>query len=164
MTLDAQVELASAAGLRCLPLDRFIRGNRQTDRRGDELVTAIRVPKPGQDARSTFLKLGARRYLVISIVMVAGVIEIEPRGRIAAARIAVGACSAVARRLVGLEADLTGRMVDATSARLVSPAHLDGLAPIDDARGSAAYRREASLVLVRRCVAELADAAQERAA
>jgi CO/xanthine dehydrogenase FAD-binding subunit len=55
-------------------------------------------------ARSHFLKLGARKYLVISIVMVAGVIEIDAAGVIAAARVAVGACSAVPQRLSALEA------------------------------------------------------------
>ena len=164
LTLDAQVELASAAGARCLPLDRFIRGNRKTDRRADELVTAIRVPKPGHRSRSTFLKLGARRYLVISIVMVAGSIEIEGSGNIVTARLAVGACSAVAQRLGRLETDLVGRPAAAGLANLVTPAHLASLTPIDDARGDAGYRRDAALVLVRRCLAELGSPPVERAA
>ena len=69
-------------------------------------------PEPARDARSAFLKLGARRYLVISIAMAAATLEIED-GRITAARIAVGACSAVARRLPALEAALVGAPVEA---------------------------------------------------
>ena len=71
--------------------------------RPGELVVAIHVPTAAHDARSAFLKLGARRYLVISIVMVAATLEIAD-GRIVSARIAVGACSAVAQRLPALEA------------------------------------------------------------
>src|SRR3546814_14040984 len=68
LALEAEVELASRDGLRRLALDAFILGNRKTARRPDELVTAIIVPKPSGRARSRFLKLGARKYLVISIV------------------------------------------------------------------------------------------------
>jgi CO/xanthine dehydrogenase FAD-binding subunit len=164
MAMDAEVELSSKAGTRLMPVGKFIRGNRQTDRRPDELLTAIRVPKPGGDTRATFLKLGARRYLVISIVMVAGVIERDASGRVAAARLAVGACSAVAQRLEHLEAALIGQPADAGLARHAVAEHLTHLAPIDDARGSGSYRREAALVLVRRCLAELGAARQERAA
>jgi len=154
LTLDASIELASAACVRSLPLGEFILGNRKTARRPDELVTAILVPKPAHAARSTFLKLGARKYLVISIVMVAGVLEVRD-GRVAAARIAVGSCSAVAQRLPALEAALAGQPADAGLAGLAASEHLAGLAPIGDIRADADYRREAALVLVRRCLAEL---------
>ena len=154
LTLDASVELASADGVRVLPLDDFILGNRKTARRPDELVTAILVPKPAHAARASFLKLGARKYLVISIVMAAGLLEVK-EGRVAAARIAVGACSAVAQRLPALEAALVGQPAGPGLAGLAAGEHLAGLAPIDDIRADAGYRREAALVLVKRCLAEL---------
>ncbi|HET6222670.1 MAG TPA: FAD binding domain-containing protein, partial [Dongiaceae bacterium] len=115
LALDAEVELASLAGSRRLPVSEFVTGNRQTARCADELVTALLVPKPKNAARSTFLKLGARKYLVISIVMVAGVVEVAER-RITAARLAVGSCSAAAQRLPALEAALVGKPLDATLA------------------------------------------------
>ena len=158
LTLDASVELASAEGVRGLPLGDFILGNRQTARRPDELVTAILVPKPAHPARSTFLKLGARKYLVISITMVAGLLEVRD-GRVAAARIAVGACSAVAQRLPALEAALEAALVGQPAgpglAGLAAPEHLAGLSPIGDIRADAGYRQDAALVLVRRCLKEL---------
>jgi CO/xanthine dehydrogenase FAD-binding subunit len=153
LALDAEVELASAAGTRTLPAGAFVLGNRRTARRPDELVTAIRVRRPEGPARSAFRKLGARRYLVISIVMVAAVATFDAAGRIAAARVAVGACSPVPVRLGALEARLVGRHPDPA---LVEPADLDPIAPIDDVRGTAAYRRDAALTLVRRAVAGLA--------
>lgn len=163
LSLDAEVELASLAGGRRLPLAEFVLGNRQTARRTDELLVALHVPRPQPGARATFMKLGARRYLVISIVMVAAVLEAAD-GRVARARVAVGSCSAAARRLASLEAALVGRPCDGSLADAVEPAHLEALSPIDDVRGSAAYRREAALTLVRRALGELAAPRREAAA
>jgi len=153
LALDASVELASAAGRRVLPLRDFLLGPRRTARRPDELALGLRIPVPTLPARATFEKLGARRYLVISIAMVAAVAEFSPDGRIARARIAVGACGPVATRLPALEAALAGQFPDPA---LVMQAHLAPLTPIDDIRAPAAYRRTAALELVRRAVAGLA--------
>ncbi len=152
LALDAEVELASHAGTRSVPLAQFVAGNRRTTRRADEIVTALLIPKPRHPARATFLKLGARKYLVISIVMVAAVIETDG-GKVANARVAVGSCSEVAQRLPALEAALRGQTL---SPSLVRAEHLAPLKPIDDVRGSAAYRRDAALTLVRRALKELA--------
>ncbi len=108
LTLDASVELVSRGAVRVLPLERFITGVRRTDLRPGELVSAILLPELPQDLRSSFVKAGARRYLVISIAMVAVAVNVRD-GRIGEARIAVGACSPVAQRLPALEADLAGR-------------------------------------------------------
>ncbi len=158
LALDAEVELASSTGSRRMLLAEFVVGNRKTQRRADELLTAIWVPRTLEDARSTFLKLGARRYLVISISMVAVVILVNA-GRVAAARVAVGSCSVVARRLTALERELVGAPVrDGLSAR-VAPDHLAPLSPIDDVRATAEYRRDASLTLVRRALDACVEAA-----
>jgi CO/xanthine dehydrogenase FAD-binding subunit len=154
LALDAAVELAGPRGTRRLALPEFILGNRRTALAGDEIATAVLVPKATADSRAVFEKLGARAYLVISIVMVAVVLEVA-EGRIARARIAVGACSPVAQRLPLLEAALVGVPAN-EGALLVSPAHLAALAPIDDVRATAAYRRHAALVLVRRALAAAA--------
>ncbi len=150
LALDARVELAGAHRRRSLSVADFVTGNRETQRRPDELVTAISIPKPAPDTASSFAKLGARKYLVISIVMLAIVIEPED-GRVASARLALGACSPVARRLPALETALGGRPLDGALGEALEDAHLDEtLAPIDDIRASAAYRREAAATLVRR--------------
>jgi CO/xanthine dehydrogenase FAD-binding subunit len=154
LALDASVELASAEGRRILPLADFIRGNRRTEKRADELLAAILVPAAHDRARSAFVKLGARRYLVISIVMVAAHVLRDASGRIAHARVAVGSASAVAARLAGLEAALASAPPHIPAASLATEAHLAPLAPIDDVRASAAYRRDAALTLVRRALKE----------
>ena len=147
LALDAEVELAGPSGTRRLPLASFITGNRRTALGPGELMVAIHVPRPAHDARSAFLKLGARRYLVISIAMAAATLEIDG-GRIAVARVAVGACSAVARRLPALEAALIGAPVDPRLGNRIDKAQLAPLSPIDDVRGSAAYRRAPNRHLV----------------
>ena len=149
LALDAEIEIAGPAGSRRLPLRQFITGVRRTALAPGELVVAIHVPRPRHEARSAFLKLGTRRYLVISIAMAAATVEVAD-GHVASARIAVGACSPVAERLPGLEAALEGAPIDSRLAERVEAAHLAPLSPIDDVRGSAAYRSDAVVTVLRR--------------
>jgi len=150
LALDAEVELASAAGKRRLVLAEFVVGNRKTQRRADEILAAVLVPRRLENAASAFLKLGARRYLVISISMVAAVLQADGAGRVNEARVAVGSCSARAQRLVQLERDLVGVQMTEGIGSVVKEEHLSALSPIDDVRATAEYRRDASLTLVRR--------------
>ena len=152
LALDAEVELRSLAGARRLPLAKFILGNRRTALEPGELVTAIRVPHGSARGTSAFVKLGARRYLVISIAMAAARIATGPDGRVAHAAIAVGACSPVAMRLPELEAELMGKAADDALADMVDARHLASLSPIDDVRGSAVYRQEAAREIVARAI------------
>ena len=152
LALGAEVELQSAVGSRRLPLEAFVLGSRRTARRADELVSALHIPGRAAGARSVFLKLGGRRYRVISITMVAVVIEIDAAGKVGYAGIAVGSCSAVAQRLPALEARLVGRDAAALAA-CVEPADLAPLTPIDDVRASGEFRLDATLTLLRRALA-----------
>ncbi|HET6620719.1 MAG TPA: xanthine dehydrogenase family protein subunit M [Dongiaceae bacterium] len=154
LALGAEIELLSRAGQRRLKLSDFILGPRQTALRHDEIAAAVLIPKPKGAAHSSFVKLGARKYLVISVVMAAGYLDLAG-SRIAEARIAVGSCSPVARRLPALESALKGEAAVGDLVRLVKPAHLAPLKPIDDVRASAEYREEAALIVVRRLLAEL---------
>jgi len=154
LALDARVEIVDAAGSTTVALADFIRGNRKTALLPDQLLTAILVPKPAHDARSHFLKLGAREYLVVSIAMAAATLEIEA-SRVRAARIAVGACSPVAQRLPLAEAALAGKPCDAALGEYLRAEHLAALCPIDDVRASGAYRLDAALTLVQRVLNRL---------
>ena len=124
LVLDAAVELAGPSGTRRLKLAEFILGNRRTALAHGELLTAILVPAARAAVPSVFLKLGARSHLVISICMVAADAE---------GRVAVGACSEVARLLDGT-----------------------ALSPITDVRATVAYRHAAAEQLVARARARLA--------
>jgi CO/xanthine dehydrogenase FAD-binding subunit len=155
LALGAEVELQSATGSRRLPLEDFVLGSRRTARRETELVSALHVPARADGARSVFEKLGGRRYLVISITMVAVMIEPRSDGSVVHAGAAVGSCSAVAKRLPALEARLLGRHA-AGLAACIEPADLAPLTPIDDIRASGDYRRDATLTLLRRALEEFA--------
>ena len=152
LALDAEVEIGSPGATRRVLLSDFVTGVRRVALSPGELVLAVHVPSLPDDAVSHFLKLGSRRYLVISIAMTAAVLELDGP-RIATARVAVGACSPVAQRLPELEAALVGLTAAEVAALPVVPeTHLAPLAPIADVRGSAAYRMRAVADLCRRTV------------
>jgi CO/xanthine dehydrogenase FAD-binding subunit len=156
LALSARIDLASARGVRTVPLEEFILGPRRTACRPEELVVAVRVPLLSSNARSSFYKLGSRSYLVISIVSLAATLDFDASGRISYAGFAVGSCSARAARLTSLESRLVG--LDRVSAKAVSiPSNISEIAPIDDIRGSGAYRRDAVATLLQRSLRELCD-------
>jgi len=147
LVLDASVELTSAAGARQMALADFIVGYRKTQLRPDEVLSAVIVPaSPG--AISAFVKLGARKYLVISIVMVAALLRCDKDGTITQARIAVGSASEKARRLELLERHLIGRSARGAMAEAIQPEHLAVLSPIGDIRATAAFRLDAARHLI----------------
>ena len=150
LALDAEVELVSTNGRRRMPLGTFITGPRRVALQPGEVLEAVHLPASALQGRSAFEKLGARAYLVISIAMVAVRLQVSA-GQIAAAAVAVGACSAVARRLPQVEAALLGPALGA-SARVDDAAVAAVLDPIDDVRATAGYRRHAAAELIRRAV------------
>ncbi len=152
LILDAAVETVSSRGKRHLALADFILGNRATALRPDEIVTGILIPAEIAQGRSHFVKLGTRKYLVISIAMVAARIETGVDNRVTGASVSVGACSVVAQRLRGLEQALIAKPCDDSLAQAVLSAHLAHLSPIDDIRANADYRAEAACELVRRAL------------
>lgn len=155
LAVGAEVELASVRGRRRVALGDFITGPRQTVRAADEVLVAVHVPAAGLAGASRFLKLGARAYLVISIAMVAVRLEMA-QGRVRQAALAVGSCSAVARRLPGVEAALIGATAGDAALRIGDAAVAAALAPLDDLRATATYRAGAAAELLRRAVGELA--------
>lgn len=152
LALDATVVLEGAGGRREMPLAEFVRGNRRTALLADEILTAVQVPAVTGRHASLFRKLGARRYLVISIAMVAVLVELDSRGVTCRGAIAVGACADRALRLPAAEASLLGLDMEALGRYELPDGALAPLSPIDDVRGSAAYRRHAVRVLVEEAV------------
>lgn len=148
LCVNAMVELSSIRGKRTVELAEFVQGNRRTMRRTDEIVTAILVPVDATSGKSAFLKLGSRKYLVISIAMIAARVVVDQHGRIAKAAVAIGACSEVAMRLTEVENSLVGMPLDGDVRGCISAEDLALLRPIDDVRAGADYRRHAALELV----------------
>ena len=139
LALDAEIEVADSVGVRRQALCDFITGVRQTSMTSTEMVTAIHIKMPPDHTTSAFEKLGARKYMVISIAMTAVIIGLDEAGYINYARIAVGACSPIAQRLKSLEADVIGNKI---SDICIYKSHLEPLDPIADVRASEEFRAE----------------------
>jgi len=155
LAMRARVVLQSARGMRELAVDEFVLGNRRTARADDELVVAVRVPAWSERARSAFAKLGGRRYLTIAVTAVAVVVDVDAADTVRGAGVAVGSCAPAARRVPALESRLVGARVDGDLGALVAADDLAPLAPIDDVRGSAAYRIDATRTLLCRALREV---------
>ena len=154
LTLEAEVEVASSAGTRRMGLDAFLQGPRQTALGPGEILSALHIPRPPEHTTSAFEKLGARKYLVISIAMTSVIIGLDNGGKIDVARIAVGSCAPVAKRLKALEAELFGQDPKTVT---VTPAHLADLAPISDVRADGTYRLEAVPLQITRAIKAAAN-------
>jgi CO/xanthine dehydrogenase FAD-binding subunit len=154
LALSALIDLASARGARTVALEDFVLGSRRTICSADELVTAVRIPARSARARSVFYKLGARSYLVISIVSLAVTVDFDSNGCICYAGLAVGSCAARPRRLHSLESRLHG--LERGAARVMSISEeIPEISPIDDFRGTAAYRRDVLVTLLQRALREI---------
>ncbi|MDA9865482.1 FAD binding domain-containing protein [bacterium] len=147
LTLDAKVRLQSQTDSRQVPLADFITGPRQTALEPGELVTGIFLPSQSLEGQGHFLKLGARRYLIISIAMTAVRLAIS-NGIVAQAAVAIGSCGPVATRLRAVEKALIGFPLD--PSRVTDAMVADAISPIDDVRADAAYRAHAAAELLRR--------------
>lgn len=155
LALGAQVELASIAGTRCVPLTEFFTGVRRTVRRPDELLT--RLFWPVSDKRGgAFHKFGLRRADAISVISAAVTAQFNGDGQTHAATIALGAVAPRPIRVFEAERLLCEH--EWTGELIAEVAHLaaEHTSPIDDIRGSAAYRRHIVEVIVRRLLSQVA--------
>ena len=151
--LDAEVELRSSTGTRHLPLDEFVVGVKVNALVPGELITAIRVPV--LDGPQEFLKVGTRNAMVIAVTSLALVVDRPGR----TVRVALGSVAPVPVRAIEAEV-LAAERCDFDGMRVPSDEVVDRFAvlvadaarPIDDHRGSAAYRRHAVGVLARRAI------------
>ena len=149
LILEAKLDLVSTHGTRTIPLSKFIKGNRKTSRRMDEIVKCIRVPKKKCIGNSAFSKLGAREYMVISIVMTAARLEICQQNRIRESAIAIGACSETAQRMPSIEAAIKGKSIEEALGAITSE-HIASLDPLSDIRAPREYRFYAAQQLIKR--------------
>jgi len=157
MALSAEVELTSQAGSRRVPLAEFIVGVNKTSIRPDELLTAIRWPTPPTRSAAGFYKIGLRKADACSVINAAAMIVWDEDDRCQQARIAIGAAAPKPVRAREAEAALQGQPltddVIAEAAQLAAQV----TQPIDDIRGTAAYRRRMAKVIVRRLLTSIAQ-------
>jgi CO/xanthine dehydrogenase FAD-binding subunit len=140
LVYDADLELVSAAGSRWVPYHGFWTGYKQTALRADELIRRIRLPRATQGWRHYYRKVGTRRAQAISKVCFAAAARVEA-GRIADVRIALGSVAPVVLRAVETEKALRGEKLTPAGLRQAQEVLAREIAPIDDLRSTARYRR-----------------------
>lgn len=131
---EAIVVLRSASAERRVPFNEFYTGYRQNVRRADELIVAVEIPRV--DGKQWFRKVGTRAAQAISKIVAAAVRSEKPR-------VAMGSVAPTVVRLPRTEAALTDGDLK-RAQRVLS----EEIAPIDDIRSNAAYRRKVATNLL----------------
>jgi carbon-monoxide dehydrogenase medium subunit len=174
MALGASVRLASVRGERVVPLSEFYKGVRRTVMQPDEMLVDIFFPGMRPNQRGTFIKLGLRRAQAIAVINVAIVLTFGqksgltgPLGPSAANRldgvvITLGAVAPTIIHARNAEVYLKGLELSDAAIDHAATLAMQASQPIDDVRGSAAYRSEMVRVCVSRGLRALRDK-QEKA-
>ncbi len=161
LALGAKVEIRGAGGGREMPIGEFFRDYYETALGPGEVVTGVTVPLLPAGSGAVFLKFLPRTADDYATVAVAATVTLEPDGsRCREARIALGSVGGTPLRGRAAEALLPGQPLSADLLETVGEAVKGEVDPLSDHRGSAAYKREMTGVMVRRALAQAWAAAQ----
>ena len=153
LALDATVEVASARGSRSIPIDDFYVGVKRSALEPDELIRSVRVPVGTGPCH--FAKIGTRNAMVIAVCSFCVALHVADR----TVRTGIGSAAPTPRRCLSAEAFAAAELdwenrtpLDDATARHFGQLVASASQPIDDVRGTAAYRRHALAVLARRAL------------
>lgn len=161
MALGASVTLRSANGTRNIPLKDFYNGVRKTVMQPDEMLVDISFPAMTSSQRGTFIKLALRRSQAISVINIAVILDLEADS-VRTASITLGAVAPTIIHAPEAEAYLAGKRLTDEVIEEAARLTMNAAKPIDDIRGSAAYRREMVRVCAKRGLKSILNG-QERA-
>jgi len=159
LVLEAILVVEGPGGKREVPIDEFFTGPGQTTLEAPEVLTQIRIPSRESGTGSAFVKLG-RLSQDIAVVNAAALLVMEGK-TCRKCRLAVGAVAPVPMRLKKAEALVEGRTIGEDLLEQVSAAAQQEVQPITDVRGTEAYRRVLSGVLVKRALMAALKAATQ---
>lgn len=148
LAVDADVELVSAAGARWVRYAEFHTGYKKMAVQPNELLARVRLPRAAPWTRQYFRKVGARAAQAISKVCMAGLIRMDGK-RVSDCRIALGSVAPTPLRCVKTESTLKGKVLTPALVREAQTILDSEIAPIDDIRSTAAYRRKVAQNLLR---------------
>jgi xanthine dehydrogenase iron-sulfur cluster and FAD-binding subunit A len=160
MAQNASVTLASIRGERTIPLDEFYTGVRKTVMQPDEMLVDISLPAMTKTQRGTFIKLALRRAQAISLVNVAVILDLKA-DTVRVASITLGAVAPTIIHASETEAFLTGKKLTPKNLAQAAELAMQAVHPIDDVRGSAAYRREMVRVITSRALNMVHDGTEQ---
>lgn len=153
MAYDAEVELMSSRGTRRVRLADFYKGYKQMDKKSDELISRIIVPRPASGTISYFRKVGTRKFQAISKVLLTGLLRLDRRRRVEHTRIILASVMPYTFRARKTEAALEGAVLDRKSIDRALKTLSAEIKPIDDIRSTALYRKTVALNLLREFLA-----------
>lgn len=156
LVLDAEVEVAAAAGVRLIPIDGFFVDVFETILGPADILTAVHIPPVPAASRIGYEKFLPRTADDYATVSVAARLDVDADGIVTDARIALGSVAAVPLRVPAAEAELRGIPVSELPFDAAVDAVLAAVDPMDDVRGSADYKREMAAVWTRRLLRRLA--------
>ena len=160
MALGANVTLLSTRGERTVPLKEFYLGVRKTVMQADEMLVEISFPALKKSQRGTFVKLALRRAQAISLVNATIIVDLK-EDTVKSAVITLGAVTPIITHAEEAEKFLAKKKFN--KKNIAQAAELATLAahPIDDVRGSAAYRREMVRVITARGLTAIHDETEQ---
>jgi len=150
MAYGAQVVLNSISGERKVSLDKFFLGPGFTALKPDEILTEIQIPAPQPRSGAGYINIGIRKGQDCNIVNVASFIELNHDGIIQNARIVMGCVGPTPFRAGSAEKVLIGQKPGSELFLRAGSAASSDSTPIDDLRGSAAYKKEMAGLLTRK--------------
>lgn len=150
MVLDASVNLVSARGERSVPLYDFFQGVGETVSAPDEILASVAVPVP-DCSRVKMVKLGLRRGTACSVTSVAVRLMMDD-GSLEECRVALGGVAPTPVRAGTVERALGGKRFTIDAIEEYAPLVIKDINPISDVRGTADYRKEVSVNLLRRAL------------
>ena len=162
LTLNAEVRLASQKGERILSLNEFLLGPGKTALIPGELIHSLRFSRLIGIWGTSYLKLGKRNGMAISVVNAAAAILLDSTGQIEQARLALGSVAPTVVRCPEVESILIGQAPTSEILERAAQSVSDVISPIDDVRASAAYRAHSAVILARRALEQAIIHAEER--
>jgi len=162
IALEARIRTRSPRGEREIAAERFFTGYYETVLEPDELVTEVIVPAQPDSSAAAFIKFLPQTQDDYATVSAAVRVTLKDE-RISDLRVAVGSVGQTPLRLTAVEAAIRGEHLEPGLFSDATPLAAQGVDPTSDFRGSAAYKREMTVVFVRRALeraAEIAERAQ----
>ena len=156
----AQCVIAGPSGERLLPVEEFCTAPGRTVLQRGEILVSLELPRPSARTSDAYLRLIPRSEMDIAIAGAAVSITVDASGVCSAARVAVGAVAPTALLVPGAAAALIGSRLDDDALGRAADAARSVARPIDDKRGTVAYRRQVVGVLVKRAAAKAAERAR----
>lgn len=160
IALGASAVLTSTGGARTVPLEDLFIDYYETDIRPGEILTRVLVPPPPPGSGAVYLKFLPRTADDYATVSVAAVVTLGQGEICQDVRIVLGACGVTPVHATDAETVLRGQTLNEGNIRACAEAVRDAVDPLDDSRGSAAYKREVAEVFTRRAIQQAVAASR----